>query len=115
MSEDLETLLKTVVLMELVGLFNTAKKLKKYIHKISLIKEIELEAFDFLSNEEARKIISETNRKNASGARNLKIMSVSQLCRQHGASILMPVRTVWLSSFSVILMVMLAESNINDG
>ncbi len=27
-SEDLETLLKTVVLMELVGLFNTAKKLK---------------------------------------------------------------------------------------
>lgn len=71
-SEDLETLLKTVVLMELVGLFNTAKKLKKYIHKISLIKEIELEAFDFLSNEEARKIISETNRKNASGARNPK-------------------------------------------
>lgn len=69
-SEDLEALLKTVVLMELVGLSDTARKLKKYIHKINLIKEVEAGIFDSLVNEEAKKIISETNRKNASGARH---------------------------------------------
>ncbi len=71
-SEDLETLLKTVVLMELVGLSDTARKLKKYIHKINLIKDLEVGIFDCIVNEEARKIISETNRKNASGVRNIK-------------------------------------------
>lgn len=70
-SEDLETLLKTVVLMELVGLSDTASKLKKYIYKMNLIKEVEAGFFDSLVNEEARKIISETNRKNASGAKNV--------------------------------------------
>ncbi|MDM7174590.1 hypothetical protein PAG57_11765 [Klebsiella quasipneumoniae] len=81
-SEDLETLLKTVVLMELVGLFNTAKKLKKYIHKISLIKEIELEAFDFLSNEEARKIVSDSQSEKAKKPRSqyyLEVMDVIRL------------------------------------
>lgn len=69
-SEDLETLLKAIVIMDLAGLSDTARKLKKYIHKISLVKEVEAGIFEYLVNEEARKIISETNRKNASGVRN---------------------------------------------
>lgn len=80
-SEDLETLLKAVVLMELVGLSDTARKLKKYIYKINLIKDFEAGVFESLINEEARKIVSDSQSEKAKKPRSQYYLEVMEVIR----------------------------------
>lgn len=81
LSEDMETLLKAAVLMDLLGLSDTGRKLKKYIHKVNLIKGFETKVFDFLANEEARKIVSDSQSEKAKKPRSQHYLEVMEVIR----------------------------------
>lgn len=79
-SEDVDVLIKAATILELLGMDNTSREIRKHLYVVGQYKVIENYMMNCIVHDEARGVISEKNSENASGPKNkyydesLKIM-----------------------------------------
>ncbi|CAI1712626.1 hypothetical protein [Serratia marcescens] len=69
-SEDINSLIRAATILDLLGMENTSRDIRKYLHVAGQYKIMENYMMSHIANDEAKNILSEKNSENASGPRN---------------------------------------------
>lgn len=75
-SEDVDALIRAATILDLLGMVNTSRDIRRYLHVAGQYKIMENYMMSHIVHDEAKNIISEKNSENASGPKNKKYEQV---------------------------------------